>query len=108
MRNRIAQQAALAGRWFCQLGLSPSLGPGAFVHAFVRPFCSVVEAEGLLAGLAEEGQEIELVAIVVLAVLSNEGGIEAIFGFAHLDVACFVGGGHGGGGREGEGSDGGI
>lgn len=65
-------------------------------------FGAVVGAVGLGAGLAFEGEEVELVAGGVLAVGADEGGVGAAGcegGGGHGDVGCFVWvvwGGHGG------------
>lgn len=97
--NEVAHPPALARRVFRQLRLPPALGPGAFVGALVRGLGSVVEAEGLVTALAEEGEKVELVAVVELAVLADERGViaNAALNFGHFEVTCFsVGGRHDG------------
>ena len=54
--------------------LSPR--PLASVHAFVRALGAVLEAVGPAAGLAAEGEEVELVAVAVLAVCAD--GFEVV------------------------------
>lgn len=58
----------------------------------MRRLAAVVEAEGPAARLAEEGQEVELVAVGELAVFAHEAGVvayAAAVDFGHFDVACF-------------------
>lgn len=50
------------------IGSSTGSGPLAGMRAFVRGFGAVVEAEGVFAGFTAEGEEVELVAVGVLAV----------------------------------------
>jgi len=57
-----------AGADFAHRVLSPVLGPFAGVGALVRVFGSVVKAECGFAGIAAEGQEVELMAVGELAV----------------------------------------
>lgn len=97
--NGVAHEASLAMGVCRGLRLTSTLGPCAGIGALVRGFGAVVEAERLLAGLAEEGKKIELVAVVVLAVLAQKGLVKAVFGLAHVDVACVIG--LGGGRRHG-------
>jgi hypothetical protein len=69
------------------------------VGALVGRFGAVVEAEGVVAGVAAEGEEVELVAIGELAVSAN--GFEVVvvhFGeglFGRRGVVGGVVGGHG-------------
>lgn len=51
----------------------------------MRGLSAVVEAKGLFARLAEEREEVELVAVFKLAVLADEGGVISV---VHFDVAC--------------------
>jgi len=91
--DEIAHPLALAGRVTRQVGLAFSLGPRALVRAFVSRLGSVVKTEGLAAGLAEEGEEVELVAIFELAVGTDEGGVATragVYRGSHFDVAGFV------------------
>jgi len=97
--HEVAHPPALARGVFRQLRLPPALGPGAFVGALVGGFGPVVETEGLVTALAEEGEEVELVAVVELAVLADERGVvaNAAVNFGHFEIACFsVGGCHDG------------
>lgn len=86
LRQCVSHSLALAGRGACQLSLAAARGPGARVGAPVRVLGSVVEAEGLLAALAEERQEVELVAVLELAVLADQRRVVAFS--VHFDVAC--------------------
>lgn len=72
---------------FREFGLASPFGPCTFVGTLVRRFGSMVEAESLLAGLAKEWKEVELVAVVVLAMFTYERGVESILGIGHLDIA---------------------
>jgi hypothetical protein len=56
--------------------LPPVLGPFASMGALVGGFGAVVEAEGVVAGVAAEGEEVELVAVGELAVRAN--GFEVV------------------------------
>lgn len=59
----------------------------------------MVETKCLAAALAEEWEEVELVAVAELAVLADERGVVAdpAVDFSHFEVACFwIGGRHGG------------
>jgi hypothetical protein len=47
-------------------------------------FASVVEAESLFARLAEKGEKVELITVVVFTVLADERGFVLV---VHLDVA---------------------
>lgn len=79
----------------CGKGGEPlALGPGAGVGTFVSGFGVVVEAEGFVTGLTHEGEEVELVAVGVLAVGADEGGIAAGAGVdvEHLSWGRFGGG----------------
>lgn len=84
LRDEVAHALPLAGGVCRLLGFSAALGPGAGVGAFVGGLAAVVEAEGLLAALAEEGEEIELVAVFELAMLADECRVGAL---VHFDVA---------------------
>lgn len=91
--------------WFggagARCGFSPASGcPGAGVRAGVGGLGAVVEAVGSVAGLAAEGEEVELVAVGVLAV-GADGFDFFVHGGEGLGVGC--GGGLGGGGRHGSG-----
>lgn len=54
---------------------APALRPGPLVGAPVRRLAAVVQAEGAAARLAVEREEVELVAVLVLAVLAHQGGV---------------------------------
>ena len=89
--------------WFsgaCARGgfFSAGSGPGAGLGAFVRGFGAVVEAVGSFAGFAAKGEEVELVAVGVLAV-----GAYGFDFFVHGGEGLGVGrgGGLGGGGGHG-------
>lgn len=77
----------------------PVLGPFAGVSALVSRFGAVVEAEGVVAGVAAEGEEVKLVAVGELAVSAD--GFEVVvmhFGeglFGRRGVVRGVVGGHG-------------
>lgn len=67
----VAQDPVAADAVFCLVREPLALCPCAGVGALVRRLGPVVEAEGLVARLAEEWQEVELVAVVGLAVLAD-------------------------------------
>ena len=75
-------------------GVSPSVArPFACFGTLVRGLCAVVEAECAVAGVAAEGEEVELAAVGVLAVGAD--GFE-VFGVEHCEglVWCWLS--HGG------------
>lgn len=74
-------------------GFSSCSGPFACAGAFVTGFGAVVEAECSFAGFAAEGEEVEDVAVGVLAVRAD--GVEV---FVHGCEGLGVGRGRGGGG----------
>lgn len=104
--DAVAQHAVAADAVLLRVGEPLALGPGAGAGAFVGGLGAVVEAEGLGAGLAEEGEEVELVAVLGLAVLADERGVGvlgAVVDRGHLGdlyvgrllgVGGFVVGGH--------------
>ena len=108
LRDEVAHGLVGAEGRAGEVRLALALRPGAGVGAFVGGFGAVVEAEGVVAGLAVEGEEVELVAVGELAVRAEEGGVGVAYLGGHGGVACvvWVGGGGavvGGFGGHGEG-----
>lgn len=86
--DAVPQRPAPTDAELAQLGLSLAFCPRARLGALVGTLRPVVEAEGLVAGLAVEGEEVELVAKVGFAVLADKRGVSVArtINFGHVDI----------------------